>query len=488
MNMLGRFMYAWRKSAPRGFGLEIPGRWINIVPGEHGFLSGFQSDLRIPLNEDTVIRFQAVYACISLIAQDVSKLRPRLMQLQPSGVYKEVQNGAYSPVLRKPNSYQTRIQFIQCWMLSKLLRGKAYAYKERDARGVVVALHVLHPDRCWPLVAEDGSVFYRLSSDRLAEIASSIVVPASEIIFDPMITLFHPLLGETPILACGLAALQGLKIQSNSLRFFDNMSRPSGILSTPQQIDDDEATRLRTQWQKAQSGMKQGGVAVLGDDLKYSPIGMSAIDAQLIDQLKWSGEMVCSVYHVPSYMVGMAAPPANNNVEALTQQYFGQCLQWLIESFEVCMDEGLGLATGFCTKLDLKALLRMDTATRYKAHKDGITAGWKKPNEARADEELEPVAGGDTPYLQVQNYSLGALAERDAEGPPSTTPPSAPPAKAGGDDAPQPGDPGYVEGDAESKELEFLVDLIGKDAAAEYVVGVVREKLSAVRNVEKEAA
>ena len=427
MNILDRLL-PWRKSAPRGFGLEIPGHWINIVPGEHGFLSGFQSDLKFPLHEDTVIRFQAVYACISLISQDVSKLRPRLMQLQKSGIYKEVQNPAYSPVLRKPNSYQTRIQFIQCWMLSKLLRGKAYAYKERDARGVVIALHVLHPDRCWPLVAEDGSVFYRLSSDRLAEIESSIVVPASEIIFDPMITLFHPLLGDTPILACGIAALQGLRIQSNSLRFFGNQSRPSGILTTPQSITEEEATRLRKEWQKAHAGEKQGGVAVLGDDLKYSAIGMSATDAQLIEQLKWSGEMVCSVYHVPAYMVGMAATPPNNNIEALTQQYFGQCLQWLIESFEVCMDEGLALAPGYCTKLDLKALLRMDTATRYRAHKDGITAGWKMPNEARAEEDMEPVEGGDTPYLQVQNYSLAALAQRDAEGPPSKTPPSSPPA------------------------------------------------------------
>jgi HK97 family phage portal protein len=486
MNILDRLL-PWRKNAPRGFGLEIPGRWINIVPGEHGFLSGFQSDLKFPLAEDTVIRFQAVFACISLISQDISKLRPRLMQLQRSGIYKEVQNPAYSPVLRKPNSYQTRIQFIQSWMISKLLRGKAYVYKERDARGVVIAMHVLHPDRCWPLIAEDGSVFWRLSSDRLAEITSSIVVPASELIFDPMITLFHPLLGDTPILAAGIPALQGLKIQSNSLKFFDNESRPSGILSTVQSITDDEAKRLRDQWQKIYAGNKRGGIAVIGDDLKYTAIGISATDAQLIEQLKWSGEMVCSVYHVPAYMVGMAPPPPNSNVEALTQQYYGQCLQWLIESFEVCMDEGLSLATGYCTKLDLNALLRMDTATRYKAHKDGISAGWLAPNEARACEHLEPVAGGDTPYLQVQNYSLAALAERDAEGPPAKLQPSAPPAKAA-DDAPQPGDPGYVEEDAESKQLEFLVDLIGKDAASDYMTGVVREKLSAIRNVEREAA
>jgi phage portal protein BeeE len=36
------------------------------------------------------------------------------------------------------------------------------------------------------------------------------------------------------------------------------------------------------------------------------------------------------------------------------------------------------------------------------------------PNEARRSENLPPVTGGDELYLQQQNYSLGALARRDA--------------------------------------------------------------------------
>jgi hypothetical protein len=40
------------------------------------------------------------------------------------------------------------------------------------------------------------------------------------------------------------------------------------------------------------------------------------------------------------------------------------------------------------------------------------------PNEARAGENMQPVAGGDSPYLQQQNYSLAALAKRDAKADP----------------------------------------------------------------------
>jgi HK97 family phage portal protein len=227
-----------------------------------------------------------------------------------------------------------------------------------------------------------------------------------------------------------MAAIQGLRIQANSVKFFANMSRPGGVLTAPGSISDDTAKRIKADWKSGFGGKNIGNVAVLGDGLKYEAMSVNAIDAQLVEQLKWSGETVCSVFHVPTYMVGLAPPPPNNNIEALTQQYLGQCLQSLIESMELSLEEGLDMVTpsaSFGVEFDLEGLLRMDTSTRYKSYKDAISAGWMAPNEARHCEDYEPVAGGDTPYLQVQNYSLAALAERDAEGPPSNSPPKAPP-------------------------------------------------------------
>lgn len=57
----------------------------------------------------------------------------------------------------------------------------------------------------------------------------------------------------------------------------------------------------------------------------------------------------------------------------------------------------------------------MDTVARFTAHSESIKGGWRKPNEVRAKEGLAPVAGGDTPYMQQQNYSLAALEKRDAQ-------------------------------------------------------------------------
>lgn len=411
----------------------------------------------VVINRDEILSYFAVYACISLISQDVSKMRIKLTQ-EENGVWQETKSPAFSPVLKKPNVHQTRIKFIESWLLSKLINGNAYILKSRDDRGVVIALWVLDPQRVLPLVSTSGDVFYQLQTDQLGGIAESdITVPAREIIHDRGACLFHPLLGVSPIYACSLAATQGIKIQANSSKLFTNMSRPSGILTAPGAISDATAARLKTSWDENYGGDNFGKTAVLGDDLKYQSIGITPVDAQLIEQLKMSAEVVCSAFHVPPYMVGIGAMPTYNNIEALNQQYYSQALQNPIESIELLLDEGLGLQSGtnnYRTEFDIDALLRMDTATRFKAHSDGITGGWLAPNEARRRERLKPVQGGDTPYLQQQNYSLEALSKRDQQDDPFGTaePPSAPP-----DD----------DDEDASADAEMAADLLRKELADE---------------------
>jgi HK97 family phage portal protein len=371
------------------------------------------------IRAETVLAYNAVYACVTLIASDISKMRVRLVEQDRNGIWSEVDVPAFSPVLRKPNRYQNRIKFIEQWMVSKLLHGNTYVLKQRDARGVVVAMYILDPVRTKPLVSPDGAVWYQLAKDNLTGIENSIVVPASEIIHDTMVPLFHPLCGVSPLIACGLAAMQGLSIQNNSTKFFENGAMPGGVLTAPGTIDDITATRLKEHWEKNYSGNNAGKVAVLGDGLKYEKMIMTAVESQMIEQLKWTAETVCSCFHVPPYMIGAAAAPAYNNIEALNQQYYSQCLQAPIEAIELCLDEGLALTTvqghTYGTEFDLDDLLRMDTATQYKTIGDGIGAALLTPNEGRKKIGQKPLPGGDTAYMQQQNYSLAALNKRDQQ-------------------------------------------------------------------------
>lgn len=381
----------------------------------------------VVLNRDSVMTFGAVFACITLIASDVGKLWLSLVERGKDDVWTRTENPAYSPVLREPNHYQTRQQFFEHWIHSKLVHGNTYVLKERDARSVVTSLYVLDPQRVKVLVAPDGSVYYELAADYLSGVEQIVRVPASELIHDRMNALYHPLCGLSPISACGLAATQGLKIQEQSAKLFANGSHPGGIISGPHAISPDAAKRIQEHWDSEFAGEQNiGKVAVLGDGLTYAPMMMTAKDALLVDQLKLSGEMVCTVFHVPNYMIGIGPPPNYNNIQALNLQYYAQCLQPLIEAIENTLDKGLRLPNSLGVQFDLDALLRMDTATAIESATKGIIGGLFKPNEARRKFDLPPVQGGNTVYLQQQQYSLAALDRRDRAAPPPPTTPAPP--------------------------------------------------------------
>lgn len=390
------------------------GGWFNILREPFG--GAFQANIAVD-DRRGILAFSAVFACVTIIASDIGKLRIKLVEADADGICSEIKNSPFLPVLKKPNRFQTRIKFIEQLIVSKLLHGNAYALKRRDARGIVTALYILDPARVTPLVAASGDVYYQLSSDHLSGISDTVTVPASEIIHDTMVCLWHPLVGVSPIYACGISATMGNRIQANSTKFFDNMSRPSGMLSAPSTIDTETAARLKAHWEENFAGQNLGRVAVLGDGLKYEAMTIPANDAQLIEQLRWTVEDVARCFHIPLYKIG-GPVPLNNSIESLNQCYYSDCLQSLIESAELCLDEGFSLPPNYHTEFDLDGLLRMDNSAMIKAEAEAVKGCIKTPDEARRRLGLKKVPGGNSIYMQQQNYSLEALAKRDAQADP----------------------------------------------------------------------
>jgi len=403
---------------------QSPSWWGSI---RESFAGAWQQNAIVADPHHTLLAFSAVYSCVTLIAADISKLRIKLVAFD-KGVWTETQNGAFSPVLRKPNNYQTRIQFISQWVQSKLIYGNAYVLKERDARGIVVAMYCLDPRLVKALVTDNGEVFYDVGTDRLLGRITSFTVPASEIIHDRAVCFFHPLVGIGPLYACGISATQGNRIQQNSARFFENMSRPSGMLTAPETISDEVALRLKAEFEANFSGANIGRLLVAGDGLKYEAMTIPAEQAQLIEQLRWTVEDVARCFHVPLHKIASDTGVKFNNMAAMNQDYYSQTLQELIEGIELLLDEGLGLTGGpqvLGVELDLEGLLRMDPVQRAQRNESAMNAGYMAPDEARASENLPPVAGGagKEPFMQQQKFPLSVLIQQAA---PGSTPAPAP--------------------------------------------------------------
>lgn len=357
---------------------------------------------------ETLLQYPTLYACISRIATDIGKLPFSLQAKNSNGIWSATDSAAFSPVLREPNHYQTPQQFREYWMLSKLMQGNTYVLKERDSRGVVVGLYILDPCQVVPQVSTSGEVFYQLYTDDLNLLPFEdglLSVPASEVIHDRCICPFHPLIGLPPIAAAYWPALKNMRILRSSSEFFANNAQPSGILSAPGAINDGTAQRLKEYWNENFTGANAGKVAVVGDGLQFVSLASKSVDSQMVEQLRYSDEQICQPFGIPPFKVGLGTIPSGLGVDAINQLYYDDALQSHIQAMETLITLGLN-ATPYKVDMDESVLMRMDAGKKAEYHKTLTDGSIEAINEARLEFNLPPLQGGDTVYMQQQDFPL----------------------------------------------------------------------------------
>lgn len=419
------------------FGLEIrrAEKALTPVPNYRGgwrrILEPFAGAWQLNIEEkhETILCYPTLYACLNRISQDIGKLPFQLKRVDENGIWKvDTANTAYWPVLRKPNHFQTAQQFRESWLLSKLIHGNTYALKLRDERGVVVKLFILDPCRVLPMVSDSGDVYYQLNygSDTNLLPASypgkQLTIPASEVIHDRLNAFHHPLIGVPPLCAAHWPAVKNLKILRDATRFFSNGANPGGILTAPAGMSDDDAKAVKDYWNTNFQGENAGKVAVIGADMKFTPFAFKAADSQLVEQMRYSDEQICQPFGIHPFIVGIGTIPAGLKTDDITNTYYQFALQAHIEAMENLLDEGLGITNPQGVELDLQPLLRMDVSKQADVETKLAKGGVKTPNEARLPFNLPPLEGGDTVYMQQQDFPLDQVRMNKIQQPASTTP------------------------------------------------------------------
>lgn len=399
MNLMQRIRRAFI-GAPPGGAPAVWTPWHN-APFSQGWLANVRE-----CNDASLLAFSAVFACVSIISSDLAKLPARVLKTRPDGGTEAVPEHPVARLLNRPNGYQTRVDFVQQFVASLLLAGNAYAFKARDAKGAISALHVLDAARVRALLTDAGEAFYEYAGP-----SGKATLPASEVIHHRVFTAGHPLAGISPMYAAGPSAAVGATITTHARRFFGNSARPSGTLNAPGKISKETAQRLKEDWTRNYSGEGFGTPAVLSEGLTWAPMSLSLADAQLIEQLRYSVEDVARAFRVPSFLLGDMTKATYRNSEQLMRLYYSGCLQYHIEALEARLDADLALEAGHEVEFDLDALLRSDSAGRFEVYKAGIGSGVLTINEARRAEGLKPVEGGDTPMIQSQNVPLSMAAQ-----------------------------------------------------------------------------
>lgn len=423
----------------RLFGLEIKrvekaltpvadwrGGWRVI---SEAFAGAWQRNEEIKVGDLTC--YPTLYGCLNRISQDIGKLPFLLKEEDDKGIWKVTKSPAYSPVLRNPNGYQTAQQFRETWVLSKLINGNTYVLKQRDERNVVVKLYILDPCRVIPMISENGSVFYQINYDTANNLlpasypAKQMVVPASEIIHDRLNCFHHQLIGVPPLCAAHWPTAKNMKILKSATEFFGNNSQPGGILTAPAGMSQTDADTLKAYWNENYTGTNAGKIAVIGADMKFTPFAMKSADSQLVEQMRYSDEQICQPFGIPPFKIGIGSIPAGMKVDDINQLYYGDALQAHIEAMENLLDDGLKIERPLGVELDLWPLLRMDLGKQAEVETKLTGGGIKTPNEGRHAFGLEPLEGGDTVYMQQQDFPLDQVRKNKiADAPAAPTAPA----------------------------------------------------------------
>lgn len=405
----------------RLFGLEIKrvekaltpvadwrGGWRVI---SEAFAGAWQRNEEIKVGDLTC--YPTLYGCLNRISQDIGKLPFLLKREDENGIWRlDTKNTSFWPVLRNPNGYQTAQQFREAWVLSKLINGNTYVLKQRDERNVVGKLYILDPCRVIPMISENGSVFYQINYDTANNLlpasypAQQLVVPASEIIHDRLNCFHHQLIGVPPLCAAHWPTAKNMKILKSATEFFGNNSQPGGILTAPAGMSQTDAETLKAYWNENYTGTNAGKIAVIGADMKFTPFAMKSADSQLVEQMRYSDEQICQPFGIPPFKIGIGSIPAGMKVDDINQLYYGDALQAHIEAMENLLDDGLKIERPLGVELDLWPLLRMDLGKQAEVETKLTGGGIKTPNEGRHAFGLEPLEGGDTVYMQQQDFPL----------------------------------------------------------------------------------
>jgi HK97 family phage portal protein len=334
-------------------------------------------------------------------------------------------------------------------------KGEAFGVVVRNDRHEVSEIHLMRDGRA--LVAEDGSIFYHLWGNEVAErrFDLSDPVPARDVLHVRLHTPQHPLKGVSPVLAAALDLALGGAALSQQIAFYLNQARPSFILETDQKPNAEDAQQLRKRWDEQTQGPGAGGTPLLTWGLKAKEVTGYATDMQLAEMLKMSEQNVALAFRMPLQVLGLGGTTFAST-ELLMQSWIASGLGFALNHIE----EAFGLLFGLrgmpdeYLEFDTKALLRSAYKDRIEGLARGVISGIYSPDEARDEEDLPKVPGGHGAEPRVQQQVV-PLSYGSAMQPPTQTAPAAP-----GEDEPKPqeDDDGASRGfDDFSRQIDDLV-------------------------------
>jgi HK97 family phage portal protein len=360
-------------------------------------LGGARSKTGLSVSEANALRVAVVYACCRVICEDVGKLPLKLIQENDDGSKAVAKRHPLHRLLsRRPNEWQTSMEWRMTMLLHALLKKGGYSYINRSSAGEVLELIPLMPGNVTPRQDAARRVFYEVRDAR-----GTITTLRRE-----QVHVIHGLswdgLGALEVVHQGSEAIGlAMATEETQARLHGQGARPGGIISTEKTLTEPQVNRIKAQFADNYSGLENAFRTLLLDNgMEFKPWAMTGVDAQHLETRRHQVEEVCRFFRVFPSMIGYSDKATTYaSAEAFFTAHVIHTLMPWVTLWEQAIARDL-LAeeeqeSGLGAKFLLQGLLRGDAASRAEFYASGITNGWMTRNEARRLEDFNPLPGLD---------------------------------------------------------------------------------------------
>lgn len=371
-----------------------------------GLQLGGQSKTGIAVTAETALRANTAWACCRVLTEDVGKVPLKLMRELDDGSKQVAKDHAVHRVLRRPNEWQTSMEWRQTMLLHALMTPMGISLINRATNGDPLELIPLMPGRVKVQQDERWNVTYEVSDSKgkIATLQRSDVHVLHGMSWNGYSGLDVVLQGKEAI---GLS----LAAERTQAMLHGQGARPGGFISTEQNLNDAQVARIKAQFADNYSGIENAFKAILLDSgLKFDPWAMTGVDGQHFEMRRFQVEEVARLFRVFPAMIGYSDKAATYaSAEAFFSAHVVHSLQPWVTLWEQSIARDLlteaEIRQGYNAKFFLQALLRGDAKTRAEFYKSAINDGWMTRNEVRQLEDLNPLPGLDEPVtpMTMQN-------------------------------------------------------------------------------------
>lgn len=416
----------------------------------------------VRVTPDTALQSTVVLACIRVLAEGVAALPFHLYRRTPAGGKEIARDHPLYRVLHvAPNSWQTSFEWREQQMLHLGLHGQSFNEIRPGVSGAVSELIPLHPSRMKVERVENGRLRYKYREESGAE-----TVYVQDQIMHIRWLSDDGVNGMVPVELARDAIGLARACEIHGAAFFGNGARPGAVLETDGALDQETAASLRDNWERMHRGPDRSHrTAVLHGGLKVHELGGNNQESQFLESRRFQVEEICRLFRVCPHLVGDLTRSSFSNIEQQSIDFIQHTLLPWLRRFESAVLRDLITDDNYFAEFDTKGFMRGDATARSAFYQTLWNLGVASINEIRAWENLDPVEGGDTRFVQLNMQTLEQASAQpspttvDAEPAPENTP------AGGATQTDNPGEPQVADVSLNGAQITGLLEILAQVAA-----------------------